>query len=46
MLLARYPPVVAGEHLLAKITGGRTHTVPTDSVDTLGRRAEVLEREH
>ncbi len=33
----RYPPVVAGEHLMAKIMGPRTF-VPTDAVHTTGDR--------
>jgi isopenicillin N synthase-like dioxygenase len=36
---ARYPPVLAGEHLLAKLVGPRTGTASVRYVDTLGGRS-------
>ncbi len=38
---AKYPTVVAGEHLIAKVMGPRTMTVST-AVDTAGERKDVV----
>ena len=43
----RYPPVVAGEHLTAKLLSGRSRSVEprADVIDTIGERIEAVTRD-